>query len=189
MENGSGNVLTRHIAGYKVLNICLAEHAATRSHGINLRGTERKSVEFVIACVEQNCHLVNKCPRSACTISVHAQIGCTTAVKKHHFCIFAANVNHCFGFGMGTAHIISRSHHFLYKGNVATLRDSHAHTTRYADAEKRIARHAPQIAAKVRNTVFDTSLMAHIISVNRFAIRVKSHNLGGCGTNINTYLI
>lgn len=74
VENRSGDLLPAHILGQQVLDVRFGENAAPRGNRMNADGPLRQTVESGGRRVEQERHLVDKGPRTAGAIAVHAHV-------------------------------------------------------------------------------------------------------------------
>ena len=98
------------------LNIGLCKNSTPRGYWVYTLVIKAYLIHFVGTHIEKGCHLVDKCPRSACAGTVHSLV--RTALKENYLCILSAKLYYGRGVGLKLFYYFARSEHFLNKGDV-----------------------------------------------------------------------
>ena len=113
MEDGGGNVCLADVLGNEVLDVGLAEYAAARGNGVGMFGLEGQFVKSRHVYIQYDGHLVDKGPRAAGTVAVHAQSRGFGIFKEYDFGVLAADVNHGAHLRVVVLYGLGGGHYFL----------------------------------------------------------------------------
>ena len=94
VEDGGGDVLAPDVPGHQVLDVGLAEDAASRGNGIDLRAPCGQAVQVGHVHAQDDGHLVDERAGASRTIAVHAQVFGLAVLEEYHLGVFAPDVYH-----------------------------------------------------------------------------------------------
>ena len=135
MEHRGGNVLFAYRTGNKVLDVGLAEHAATGRNRVDMLGFGCQRIQFACLHAQQRGCLVDKRTCSSCAVAVHAHLRHATLLKEDHLAVLTADIHQTMYIGIELFYYFCCSNHLLVKTDTKPLCTTHSHRTGDADSE------------------------------------------------------
>ena len=188
VENRSGDLLPAHVFGQQVLDVRFGENAAPRGNRMNADGPLRQTVESGGRRVEQERHLVDKGPRTAGAIAVHAHVR-RFAFQENDFGVLAADVDEGRRLRMVTPDIGRRSHDLLNERDLRALRDAQPDRTGNRQTEQFVPEPLAQLRKDDGKSFPNTGIVTNIGRKTNVVVVVQYDDLERRGTHIKTYSI
>ena len=155
---------------------------------MNADGPLRQTVESGGRRVEQERHLVDKGPRTAGAIAVHAHVR-RFAFQENDFGVLAADVDEGRRLRMVTPDIGRRSHDLLNERDLRALRDAQPDRTGNRQTEQFVPEPLAQLRKDDGKSFPNTGIVTNIGRKTNVVVVVQYDDLERRGTHIKTYSI